>query len=201
MVGQSPRESKGDRGREARGDGDGEPRADGGRETRRSRGRNAGNQPPGTNVPAPWERASMVPFGWQPWSGMRNDFDRFLEPLFRGWPESGWMSSRDARWDVDVEERDEELVVRAEVPGFEPDDFDVQILGDRLTICACHQTESDEDASGSRSWHRHEFRRSIGLPPGIEGDKIDAKYKNGVLTVTLPKGEDGRGRRIRVKGG
>jgi len=98
-----------------------------------------------------------------------------------------------------VQENDESVVVRAECPGFEPDDFDVQVRGDQLVLCATHKSE-EESEQGFREWTRQELCRVVSLPSGVKTEEVDAKYQHGVLTLKLPKSEESLGRRISVKG-
>ncbi len=115
-------------------------------------------------------------------------FDRFSR---------GWLGLPAGGWGTDVWEDDDRVTVRAEAPGFEPADFDIQVRGDQLVVCACHKSEQKEE--GYRGW-RNEFYESVLLPAGVGADKVKAAYRNGVLTVTLPKAEDGKAKRIPVEG-
>jgi HSP20 family protein len=141
----------------------------------------------------------------RPWTGafaplsrLRTEFDRLFDDFFHTWP-SSWGGERELAWDVDMQERDDAVVIRADAPGFEPSDFDVQIRGDHLVLCACQSEESAKEEEGFR-WRKREFYRSIPLPAEIDADKIDANYRNGVLTLTLPKTEHTKGRKIEIKG-
>ncbi len=87
--------------------------------------------------------------------------------------------------------------MKAEAPGFEAEDFDLQITGDRLTLRAKHKKESRE--KGSEYHEERECYEAVTLPDGIDTSKVDAKYRNGVLTVTIPKTKEGRGQKISVK--
>lgn len=141
----------------------------------------------------PHRRGAMAPFGgWPP-------FDRLFEQFFRGWPALWAACGRDWHWGLDVREDDTAVTVQADAPGFEPGDFDLQVRGDQLVLRAAHEEEEGEKG-GPREWRRQEFYRSVSLPPGIDPDKVEAKYRNGVLTVTLPKTEASKGRRITVQG-
>jgi HSP20 family protein len=131
---------------------------------------------------------------------MREEFDRMFDQFFRGWPAPWEGAGRDWHWGLDVREDDGTVVVRAEAPGFEPGDFDLQVRGDQLTLRASHKAEGEEQERGYREWRQQELYRSVTLPAGVDADKVEANYRNGVLTVTLPKTEEGRGRRITVQG-
>jgi HSP20 family protein len=140
----------------------------------------------------------------RPLHGLRAEFDRLFDDLLHGW--QGWpawnASSEEEEWgaarEIDVRERDDAVVVRADAPGFEPDDFDVEIRGDNLVLCACQSDESKLEDGGVR-WSKREFYRSVPLPTEVEAGKIDAHYRNGVLTLTLPKTPRAKGRKIEVK--
>jgi HSP20 family protein len=104
---------------------------------------------------------------------------------------------------VEVLERGDKLLVRAELPGVSKDDVNVEITDDLLTIEGERRQESEEQDEGfyrsERSYGR--FLRSIPLPEGVDSEKADAKFKDGVLEITLPapKREQKRGRKISVR--
>jgi HSP20 family protein len=151
-------------------------------------------------VPAPYHPGTLLPtFGWEPIRRMREEFDRIFDQVFSGWPVPWERAGRDWRWGLDVEENKDNVVVRAEAPGFEPDDFDLQIRGDQLVLRAAHKAQAEERERGYREWRRQELYQSVALPPGVDAEHVQATYRNGVLTVTLPKTEDSKGRRITVR--
>jgi HSP20 family protein len=145
---------------------------------------------PAARPPSLW---SDFPFAL---SRMRDEFDRMLERFSRDWPmlgeKNGW------RWDVSMEDKDDAIVVRAEAPGFEPGDFDLQVSDGRLIMKAERKSET-KDKEGE-SWQQREYYHAFSLPAGIDKDKVDASYHNGVLTISLPKTPEGKGRKIAVKG-
>jgi len=128
-------------------------------------------------------------------------FDRFFrdgpnfDRLWKGWPaltEGDWSLG----WGFEVDDRENEIVVQAEAPGFDPKDFDVQVSGNHLVIRAEHKQESKKKDELSYTYGT--LHRVIPLPEGIEEDKIDARYRRGVLQVNVPKGERAKGKRIAV---
>lgn len=123
----------------------------------------------------------------------RDNFDRLMSQFLQG----DWDEVRSQSWGCDVQDSEDELVVRAEAPGFDPEEIDVHLSGDRLVIQAEHKAEQKTDGNGRYS-HYGKFYRSMNVPSGIEADKIEANYKNGVLEVHLPKGEQARSKRISV---
>jgi len=98
---------------------------------------------------------------------------------------------------VDVADADGELVVVADVPGFEPDDIDVSVSDRQLTISAERSAESEEEDDETHYYRRertqHSVSRTVSLPTDVKEREASASYENGVLTVELPKagGDDG----------
>jgi len=104
---------------------------------------------------------------------------------------------------VDVIEKKDEILVKASVPGLKPEDIDVSITGDVLTIKGETKSEEKvEDGTYLRQERRYgRFERSLQLPTQVVADKADAKFEHGVLTLKLPKAEEARPRTIKVKTG
>lgn len=153
----------------------------------------------GTAV-VPSRRGSMAPQeGFEPLYQLREDFRRLFDELLPGWP-SIWGEGRRNGWGFDVQEDDSNVTVRAEAPGFEPGDFDLQVRGDQLVVRASKKTQTEEKEQGYRQWRQQDLYRSVSLPPGIDANQVDAEYRNGVLTVKLSKTEESKGRRIPIKG-
>ncbi|RKZ27524.1 Hsp20/alpha crystallin family protein [bacterium] len=137
---------------------------------------------------------------WDPFRDMlsiKEDFDRLFEDWF------GRVSEREEMWYplVDVKETENEIVVSAEVPGMKKEDIKVSLLGDQLIISGERKMEREEK---NATYHRIErsygkFERRITLPCEVEENKVKATYKDGVLTVTLPKSEKVKPREISVE--
>ena len=137
----------------------------------------------------------------EPINRLRQDFSRMLDQYFRGWPSpmSLWEAAgAGATWGLDVREDDDRMVVRAEAPGFEPSDFDIDVQGNQLILRAVRRDESSEEGRGYRQWRHQEFYRAVPLSSSVDADRIEAKYRNGILTVTIPKSAQARRRRIEV---
>ena len=136
---------------------------------------------------------------------MRDEFDRMFERFFRNWPGMGLMRAGEQvghwGWGLDVQEDDKQVTVRAELPGFNSNEIDLNMTDNRLVIHAAHQAEEKEQKGRARTWQQREYYQAVTVPPGVDADKIDAAYKNGVLTVTLPKTEQSRGRKFNVREG
>ena len=92
---------------------------------------------------------------------------------------------------VDVAHYDGNVVVTADLPGFEKEDIDLSIAGDALTIRADAEYDSADESETyiRRERRRRSMRRTIGLPVAVHEDEASASYTNGVLTVTLPEME------------
>jgi HSP20 family protein len=130
-------------------------------------------------------------------SRMRDEFDRVFDRIAQRWPSlsegNGW------HWGLDVGDEDDAVVVEAEAPGFEAGDFDVQVTDNRLVLRASKKVETKGKEGKVQEYREQECYESVTLPPGIDKDKVGAKYHNGVLTVTVPKTAAGKAKRIAVK--
>lgn len=102
---------------------------------------------------------------------------------------------------VDIEDRNNEVVVTAELPGLDSKDFNVEVEADRLILRGEKKAETEKH---DKTYYYREssygsFHRVVPLPAEVKRDDAKARYKNGVLTVTLPKTDEARARRINVK--
>jgi HSP20 family protein len=121
---------------------------------------------------------------------LRTLFDR----LWRGWLGQFEQEFEPVRlWDFDVQENDQEIVVRAEMPGFEENELDVQLSNNVLTI------KAETETKGDRQEEYRSFYRSVTLPSGVNAEKVQATYRNGVLELHVPRTEEARPRRIQIQ--
>jgi HSP20 family protein len=135
-----------------------------------------------------------------PFTDLRSTMDRLFDEGFsRPWR---FINSEtyEASMPVEVSETDSELVVKASLPGVSPDEVDVTVNNDVLTIKGEHK-ETTED--GKREFYRREirygaFNRSFTLPVKVDADQAEANYENGVLTLRLPKAASIRPKQIKV---
>lgn len=102
---------------------------------------------------------------------------------------------------IDMYQTDNDVVVRAALPGIKPDEVQINITGDILTLKG--EMKHDEEKK-DQSWHIREhrwgaFERSLQLPTGVIADKARAEFDNGILTITLPKSEAVKPKTITVK--
>ena len=103
---------------------------------------------------------------------------------------------------VDLLERDDSLVLKADLPGLSEDDVQIEVRDNVLTIAGERKAEHEEKQNGyyrvERSFGR--FSRSLQLPEGVDADRIAASFAKGVLEVTIPKPEQRKPRRIEIGG-
>lgn len=125
-------------------------------------------------------------------------FDRALQQFWAGWADhtpGAWAPV------FDVVENEREILIRAEVPGVDPKDLDVQVAGRLLTVSG-EKRDVTEEKSGTlfRSERRFgRFSRSIELPSAVEVDKVSARSEKGVLTISLPRSEKTKPKRIALR--
>jgi HSP20 family protein len=138
-----------------------------------------------------------------PWTGfgtLRKEMDRLFE-RFGDWEPSEMTTLGEWMPTVDVSENKEAFVVKAEVPGIESSDISVSLENQMLTIMGEKKHEQEER---DEHYYRMErgygtFARSIRLPAPVDAGKVNAAFKNGLLTVTLPKTAGAKGNIIPVK--
>jgi HSP20 family protein len=152
----------------------------------------------------PWtkRRSSLFPrvetpaFGWMP-----EEFGKLFNRFFARWPMEEFFEEEEYPWGLTMEEK--EVLVRVELPGFEPAEVKVEMLGERLTVEAEHKEpaekpEKKEKEEVAERAYAH-VKRVVALPSGLEPEKAEAAYRNGVLEVRVPRKPEAMGRRIEVK--
>jgi HSP20 family protein len=135
-----------------------------------------------------------------PFTALREQMNE-LQSRFWGDEDEGWFSGALAA-PVDLSETDTAVEVRMDLPGVKPDDIDIQVNGNLLTITGQRKEEKEEKG---RTFHRVErtsgsFSRSITLPTAVNESEVAAEYRDGVLHITLPKSEVAKPHKIKVKG-
>jgi HSP20 family protein len=126
----------------------------------------------------------------------------WMHPFREVWPEWARLESRlDITPRVDVIDRETEILVRAEVPGVDKNDLEVELAGDLLTIKGERKLEEtkEEGAFFRSEIARGSFSRTIRLPAEVALEETQAEFKDGVLEIHLPKTEKTERRRIEVK--
>jgi len=140
--------------------------------------------------------------GWRPLESLRHEIDRLFEnfdqdiwrlPFHRSIFDVEPFWRRELTWGaaptVDIVETNDAYEVMAELPGMDEKNFEVKVANGVLTIRGQKQEEKEEK---KENYHVHErrfgsFRRSFAVPEGVDTDKIEGSFKNGILTVRLPK--------------
>ncbi len=131
---------------------------------------------------------------------LQREMNRVFDSFFNGADEPGLLTGT---WvpAVDVAEGEDSYTVKVELPGVNRDDVKITLESNILTIRGEKKAENEVK---EKNYHRTErsygsFQRSFTLPTIVRNDKIDAVYKDGILTVTLPKAEEAKPKQIEVK--
>jgi HSP20 family protein len=137
-----------------------------------------------------WDRLPLFTSFQEEMNNMLDNF--FGHEAFYG---MGWSPN------IDIAENDNDIIIKAEIPGIDPKDIDISIEGDTLTIKG---EKKEEKEHKGKHYHRVErsygsFTRAIDLPAPVMKDKVKAEDHNGVLEITLPKMEITKAKRITVK--
>jgi len=138
---------------------------------------------------------------WEPareMMSLRDAMDRLFDDAF-----TRPLSLKDA-WSVpaiDMYQTDDEVVVKAALPGIKADEVQINITGEVLTLKGQvkHNEEKQEKAWHIREQRYGSFERSVVLPTDVVADKAKADFENGILTITLPKAEEVKPRVISIK--
>ena len=141
---------------------------------------------------APWRRSgSLRPF----WGNMEDFWNRLFEDFPMMERGRDWMPS------VDISETEEKIHVKAELPGLEAKDIDVDVTDNVLNLRGEKkmEEEKEEERYYCRERYSGSFQRSFRLPAGVESDKVDAEFKNGILTIDIPKSAESKQKKIEIK--
>ncbi len=131
---------------------------------------------------------------------LRDEIDQVFQSSFGDFgPSTGFLEG----WSpaVDLIEDKDKLSVKAELPGMKREDIEVSLHGDTLSISGERKEEKErkegENYRAERFFGR--FQRTIHLPQPVDGNKVEASYRDGVLTITLPKTEEAKRKQIEIK--
>jgi HSP20 family protein len=137
-------------------------------------------------------------------SGFMRPFDELRQMM-----QNFWMTPLEelGRWGdgfvpkVDIRDEDKEVIVSAELPGMDQKDIDVTVTKDAIRVSGQKKHEKEEDEKG---FYRHEtfcgsFDRVIDLPAEVDENKAEAEFRNGVLTIRLPKSEEAQAKHRKIK--
>jgi len=154
----------------------------------------------------PWRNKSKEPVRAEasPLTALRAEIDRLFDSVVRdplGAFDWAFPSGRGWTPAVDIAESDAEFTVRAEIPGIDPNDLEVNITGNQLVL-AGEKKESSEKKG--KDFYQSEsrygsFRRSIPLPQSVDPEKVEADYAQGVLTIHLKKIQESPPKKVEVK--
>jgi HSP20 family protein len=141
---------------------------------------------------APWSAADR-------WSNLRDDLNSFFElPVWSGFARAGQLFSG---WSpaLDLYQSNDNVIAVVELPGMRKEDIEISLHDGTLTISGERKHESTNGDKAERT-ERYvgTFRRSIALPTRVDANKVSATYRDGILTVTLPKAEEVKPKQIQV---
>jgi HSP20 family protein len=130
----------------------------------------------------------------------QREFDRLFREAFSPALAEGEVSTRTWAPPVDIYENGENLVLKAELPGINPDDVEIRVEDNTLYLKGERKFEKEVK---EQNYHRVErsygtFTRTFSLPNSIDSDKVAANYKDGVLTLTMPKKEEAKPKTIKI---
>jgi len=122
-------------------------------------------------------------------ANLQDEIDRLFESPLRSWTPA-----------LDVHEDADNFIIRAELPGLKREDIEVSLQDGALVISGERKTEKADEGVEIHRQERYygKFQRALTLPTPVAADKIKAQYKDGVLTVTLPKAEEAKPKKIDV---
>jgi len=144
---------------------------------------------------APWRKETA----WEnyPPARLREEFKPLFDRFFGGWP-TLIEPERERSWNLEMKETEKQLVIRAEAPGFEAEEFCVEVRGDALLLKAEHKHEKKENEK-EYEYAERKYERYVTLPAPVATEKAEALYRNGVLEVRLPKTEEAKTHCVLVK--
>ena len=139
----------------------------------------------------------MAIIRWDPFREMtsvQTQFNRLMDQMWGGRQES-WLPA------VDVFDNKDSVVVKAELAGMDPDDIQIEVEDNVLTVKGERKFEETVDEERYYRVERRygSFQRSLALPQGVKPDDISASYEDGILVITVPKVEEEKPKRIEVK--
>jgi len=133
---------------------------------------------------------------------LRDAMDRLFEESFLRPGLLGNNDSASGLMPLDMYETEDSVVVKAAIPGVKPEDIEVTVTGDLLSIKGEFKSETEEKDE-KRNYHRQErrygsFSRQVALPASVNADGCEADFDNGVLTLKLPKAEEAKVKKVQI---
>ncbi len=141
---------------------------------------------------------------WEPFGDLRTSMDRFFDAGFsRRWRVVARSNAYEGIFPIEVSETDDAIEFTASLPGVRPEEVEITVSNDVLTVKAEHKQETE---AKKRDFYRREIRygslyRSLSLPVSVDADKAEAVFDNGLLRLKLPKTESLRPKQIKVSAG
>ena len=134
------------------------------------------------------------------WASLRDDLDTLLElPFLTGGSRqtqlfTGWTPA------LDLYQNNDNVIAVVELPGMRKEDIEISLQDGTLTIAGERKSETGSNAENATRTERFtgKFRRTVTLPTRVDSNKVNATYKDGILTVTLPKAEEAKPKQIQV---
>jgi len=133
--------------------------------------------------------------------GMQREINRMFDDFFRTDRDESSLLARDWKPAADIVEEDEAYVAKVELPGVKKDDVKITMQDNVLTIRGEKKEEKKGKEGGAHRVERYygSFQRSFSLPSSVKSNGIEAEYKEGILTITMPKAEEARPKQIEVR--
>ena len=141
---------------------------------------------------------------WRPWLSPFRELERDMEEMFGRLPrrlrrgfmeEGGWIPP------LELVEKDDQFVVRAELPGMKKEDIDITFVGETLVIRGERRMESETREENyylaERSYGT--FHRTVSMPSSVDVNSVQARYENGILEVTVPKAAEAKPQKIQIQ--
>lgn len=149
------------------------------------------------------QQSQMGGHSFQPQASPQDDYA--VEPTTQNVPaedDQNWAGDSEGQLTIDVYQTDNEIVIKSTIAGVKPEDLDVSINNDMVTIRG--DRKNDEVVEGENYYYQEcywgTFSRSVILPVEVIADKAEAQMKNGILTIRLPKADTTKSKRIQVRG-
>ena len=140
---------------------------------------------------------------WNPWGELFTWQDQMDQLFNQSFTQTLPAGSQTVSLPLDIRQNDEAYFIEASGPGFSPDEVEVTLDENVLTIRGEHGTEKDESKGGyvRRERRRTSVFRQVGLPSEVKADQITASFENGILTVQVPRAQRAQPRKIEVSSG
>ncbi len=146
--------------------------------------------------------ATSADLAQRPLASFRDEVEQLFERIVGDpWGAGSSLVPWGGNLRLDLSESDKEVTVTAELPGVKPEDVNIEVTGNTLTLSGEKREETDERRGEYRYTERQfgQFSRTIQLPVPVDADKVSADVRDGVLTITAPKHPEATPRRIKVR--